>query len=183
MLFLMFAACLVDWETYEQRKAELTDNDGDGVSEADGDCDDSRDTVAPTLDERCDGVDNDCDGVVDEADAMDASFWYRDADGDGAGELTESTRACSAPAGFVAQGDDCDDSDAELAPGLSEVPYDGRDNDCSGGDLTDVDGDGVDATAAGGGDCDDSDPSIYPGAPETWENGATDNAPKPQNPF
>lgn len=47
-----------------------------------------------------------------------------------------------------------------------EVPYDGIDQDCSGADLTDVDGDGQDATAVGGHDCDDADPATYAGATE-----------------
>ena len=57
--------------------------------------------------------------------------------------------------GFTLADGDCDDGDAATYPGAPEVPYDGADNDCSGdGDVTDVDGDGFDATAAGrrGGD-------------------------------
>jgi hypothetical protein len=41
------------------------DNDGDGFSENDGDCDDALGDVAPGLPEACDGLDNDCDGSVD----------------------------------------------------------------------------------------------------------------------
>lgn len=42
------------------------DLDGDGVTSAEGDCDDSNDTIYPTAPERCDARDNDCDGSVDE---------------------------------------------------------------------------------------------------------------------
>lgn len=42
------------------------DNDGDGVSEAAGDCDDANTMVAPDRTDGCDGLDNDCDNVVDE---------------------------------------------------------------------------------------------------------------------
>jgi hypothetical protein len=37
---------------------------------------------------------------------------------------------------------DCDDSDPLINPDADEIPYDGHDNDCFGGDLLDVDGDG-----------------------------------------
>ncbi len=46
--------------------AELTDSDGDGTSEADGDCDDGDPDVGPHASEVWgNGVDDDCDGVVD----------------------------------------------------------------------------------------------------------------------
>jgi hypothetical protein len=75
---------------------------------------------------------------------------------------------------------DCDDADASVFPGADEVAYDGVDQDCSGSDLTDVDGDGFDgaAHAAGGAagasgrgdedaaDCDDTRPDVNPAAVE-----------------
>jgi hypothetical protein len=46
--------------------SDTSDSDGDGVSLADGDCDDTRSSVKPGLMEVCgDGLDNDCDGVAD----------------------------------------------------------------------------------------------------------------------
>ena len=42
------------------------DNDRDGYSEATGDCDDDDDTVAPGLEDTCDGADTDCDETIDE---------------------------------------------------------------------------------------------------------------------
>jgi hypothetical protein len=42
------------------------DEDGDGVSEEDGDCNDSDAAVFPGAKETCDGADNDCDGLTDE---------------------------------------------------------------------------------------------------------------------
>jgi hypothetical protein len=42
------------------------DDDGDGYSENDGDCDDTTATIAPGLQDQCDGVDEDCDGQIDE---------------------------------------------------------------------------------------------------------------------
>ena len=65
-------------------------------------------------------------------------------------------------------GDDCDDTDPTVFPGAVEIAYDGVDQNCDGADLTDVDGDGVEADQSSGGvpDCDDTDPSVFPGAPE-----------------
>src|SRR4029079_15368586 len=57
------------------------DDDGDGLSEDQGDCDDADPKVHPGAPEIADGVDDDCDGLVDEA--TDVS----DDDGDGVSEL------------------------------------------------------------------------------------------------
>ncbi len=61
---------------------------------------------------------------------------------------------------------DCDDEDPATQPGATDIPYDGTDQDCSGSDETDLDGDGYDAVAAGGTDCDDQNPEVSPGAEE-----------------
>lgn len=45
---------------------ERTDDDLDGYTEAEGDCDDDDANVRPGLADVCDGIDNDCDGAVDE---------------------------------------------------------------------------------------------------------------------
>ena len=60
---------------------------------------------------------------------------------------------------------DCDDTDDAVHPDADEIPYDGVDNDCQDGDLTDVDGDGFDG-GDDGEDCDDEDPEMHPGAEE-----------------
>ena len=68
--------------------------------------------------------------------------------------------------GYTTFDGDCDDGDPKVNPAATELAYDGIDNDCSQGDLVDVDGDGILGTPAGGDDCDDTDGSI--GSPQTW---------------
>ncbi len=70
---------------------------------------------------------------------------------------------------------DCDDADASINPGATEVVDDGIDQDCDGIDLTaadlDLDGDGYQTTAVGGTDCDDTDATVNPAAAEVWYDG------------
>ena len=51
---------------FSQLTVLAPDNDGDGFSSCDGDCDDSNNTIYPGAPERCDGLDNDCDNSIDE---------------------------------------------------------------------------------------------------------------------
>ena len=92
-----------------------------------GDCDDSDATINPNAVEVCDGIDNNCNGVVDEG--LTSTF-YQDSDGDGFGGFT-TIQSCTQPSGYVAQGGDCDDSDATINPNAVEV-CDGIDNNCNG---------------------------------------------------
>ncbi|MBN2799188.1 MAG: putative metal-binding motif-containing protein, partial [Deltaproteobacteria bacterium] len=103
------------------------DADGDGFAACE-ECDDGDSAVNPDAPETCNLVDDDCDRQVDE-DALDATLWYADLDGDGfAGEaITE--RACQSPDGFMAEATDCDDTSASTFPGADER-CDGADNDC-----------------------------------------------------
>jgi hypothetical protein len=172
------------------------DNDGDGFAACE-ECDDANAANYPGATEVCDGADNDCDGTVDEADAVDASTWYADADTDGYGDPATAQTACDAPAGFVADATDCDDTDTAVNPASAEV-CDGVDNDCDGtvdedtaADASvwyaDADGDGFGDAAsalsscsapsgyvADGDDCDDTNAAVSPSALELC-NGLDDD--------
>ncbi len=97
--------------------------------------------------------------------------WYRDADGDGHGIPASRTQTCdgTAPAGYAASFDDCDDAHASVYPGAPEI-CDGLANDCraAGWPATsrlEIDDD-RDGFAECAGDCDDGNPRIYPHAPQ-----------------
>ena len=67
--------------------------------------------------------------------------------------------------GYV-QAEDCDEDDALINPGATEIPGDGVDNDCDPSTAdADQDGDGFTDN-----DCDDSDANTYPGAPEQCDD-------------
>ena len=146
----------------------------------------------PGADELCEGLtDEDCDGVVDESGASDAPIWYIDGDEDSFGRDAGVISSCDQPSGTIARGGDCDDGDASVHPGATEI-CDGVDTDCDGLDDTedpdleqiwysDVDGDGfgdiespktlVSCDTPPGyadvtGDCDDLDAHTFPGATE-----------------
>ncbi len=57
-------------------------------------------------------------------------------------------------------GGDCDDQDPSVFPGAPDVPYDGIDRDCDGGDDFDADRDGLADAGHGGTDCDDADVNV-----------------------
>ncbi|MBI2463638.1 hypothetical protein HYV57_01645 [Candidatus Peregrinibacteria bacterium] len=69
--------------------------------------------------------------------------------------------------GWTESGGDCNDNDATVHPGASEICGDSVDQDCSGADLScnDVDND-EDGYTENGGDCNDNDATVHPGASE-----------------
>ncbi len=159
------------------------------------DCDDSDDDIHPGATEVCNTEDDDCDGRIDDADpgldTSTATAFYDDADADGYGDASASTRACVQPTATVTDNTDCDDSSAAVNPAATEV-CNSIDDDCDG-DIDDDDssvdastlatwypdgdGDGYGVTAdavqacsaptdhvSTGGDCDDTDIAYSPGA-------------------
>ena len=73
-------------EPEEEVDPLTTDDDGDGFSEEQGDCDDTTATIAPDIPDYCDGVDEDCDDEIDE-DAADEDSYEPNGDGDDASDL------------------------------------------------------------------------------------------------
>jgi hypothetical protein len=104
------------------------DRDGDGFTPAQGDCNDNNAAIHPGAAELCDGIDNNCNGAVDEG-LPQLTFW-RDADGDGYGDPASPLMACGPPAGYVANSLDCNDANAAVHPGATEL-CDGIDNNCN----------------------------------------------------
>ncbi len=159
------------------------------------DCDDTDASVSPAATEYCNGTDDDCDGSTDEDSAADATTWYVDYDGDGYGATKFTDVACDAPADYVANASDCDDTEASVYPGATEA-CDDIDNDCDG-DIDedtaattwyiDYDGDGYGSSrytvsaceqpanyVDNDDDCDDTDSGSYPGASDGCDDADND---------
>ncbi len=125
------------------------------------DCDDANASVNPTGTEVCgNSIDEDCSGsdlacvvpgcmnntacnynasaTVDNGSCTFATTWYLDADGDG--YYVSSQSACANPgAGYTATvgtSGDCNDNNASIHAGVSDICGNGIDEDCSGADLT-----------------------------------------------
>ncbi|UKM64066.1 T9SS type A sorting domain-containing protein [Flavobacteriaceae bacterium GSB9] len=134
------------------------------------DCNDNESASYPGNLEVCDGIDNDCDGQVDEGVK---NTYYADTDGDGYGDVGNTQEACSQPAGYVMDNNDCDDGDSSVNPGATEILDNGKDDDCNPTTLdssasVDDDGDGFSENE---GDCDDTKVTINPDATEIPDNG------------
>jgi hypothetical protein len=89
------------------------DQDHDGVTPKQGDCDDHNPKVYPAAPELCDGIDNDCDQYIDDSEACKHP---EDFDWDG----------------YSPVNGDCNDNDPTARPGFSEICHDYKDNNCDG---------------------------------------------------
>jgi len=193
---LALAACEQNTDTSKTNNPHdsnqtVVDEDGDGYTTDDGDCNDSDSTIHPDATELCDGTDSNCDGVYDD-DLM--STWYQDGDTDGFGSGAGAV-SCDPGAGWSDVDGDCDDADPAVNPDAQEV-CNGYDDNCDGNTdegllgtyYADVDGDGFgddstemvgvcnpgDGYVTQGGDCDDDAPQVNPAAKEIC-NGIDDD--------
>lgn len=114
-----------------------TDRDQDGYSIEGGDCgavdcDDTKNFIHPGAAETCDTFDNNCNRQTDEG---------CDKDGDGycgsSLKIYNNNSMCPKTVftGNGRLGDDCNDANAAVHPGATEVCGNGVDEDCSGADL------------------------------------------------
>ena len=178
---------------------ESLDQDSDGHTTCDGDCDDSSDLVHPLaedyvgddLDINCDGldgVDSDSDGYAaewsggEDCEDTDAALNLDDADLDGystcdgdCDDTSASLNLDDADAdGWTTCAGDCNDALASTFPGAMQTCDGVLDDDCDGvSDDHEVDDDGDGMTECDG-DCDDAEPATYAGAPEDCD-GVPDN--------
>lgn len=156
------------------------DNDGYGSVV---DCNDTNAAIFPGAVEICDGIDNDCDGLIDDndPDIVGQNLWYADTDNDGFGNASSSILSCSVLIGYGSKNLDCDDTNASINPGVTDIADNNIDEDCDGFDAKtwyqDLDGDGfgnpsvtIEANflpfgySAFNTDCDDTNAAIHPGS-------------------
>ena len=176
-------------------KEQTLDQDEDGVSSFNGDCNDFDATISPDNEEIWyDGIDQNCDGADD---------YDQDGDGFVPSEYFGLPTAEVPGSGLLPEGDCWDslalpeDTDSELT-GVDIYPnaatdtiYDGIDQNCDGKSDYDDDGDGYvpdeyaslptlgipeeDDPLLPGGDCNDNNASINSDQTEVWYNGVDQN--------
>ena len=152
--------------TFVTDSSQIYDQDEDGYTPEQGDCNDSDASIFPGAAEILDGIDNNCDGSVDENLCGNGILESGEACDDGG--LNDPASNCYECQLYIdADNDgfnayfDCNDYDAFTYPGAAE-------NNSTTACMTDADGDGFGdiAGATPGNDCNDSDASTFPGATE-----------------
>ena len=77
-----------------------------------------------------------CDSTITlNLNIVNSIYYYQDLDNDGYGNPNVVVSACSANPGYVAVSGDCNDNNAQVYPGATEVPANGVDEDCNGLDA------------------------------------------------
>jgi hypothetical protein len=158
------------------------------------DCNDNSNAVHPGATELCNGTDDDCDGTVDEGCTV--FTFFRDQDGDTYGDPGNTTTSVNPipPAGYVTVNGDCNDNNAAIHPGATEI-CNGIDDNCNASIdegvkntyYADADGDTYGNPSStqlacsppagfvsNNTDCNDGSAGVHPGAAEVC-NGIDDN--------
>jgi hypothetical protein len=108
---------------------DYADADNDGAN-CMIDCDDNNALYSPLNDELCDGYDNNCNGQIDEGLANVNLYGDNDQDGYGFGPIV--SEGCVGMNPYLATNDlDCDDNNAQVNPGMTEVMNNTIDDDCN----------------------------------------------------
>jgi uncharacterized membrane protein YgcG len=102
-----------------------------GFATTDGDCDENNEMVHPGAAEVCNLRDDDCNGQIDE-NAQPVMMWP-DGDGDGYYGVAAGTPklGCGNTPGYATRAGDCDDRDAAIHPGATEI-CNNKDDNCDG---------------------------------------------------
>jgi len=171
-----------------------------------GDCDDNNPARHPGAQEICsNGLDDNCNGSENDENAANCLNFYYDNDADNYG-TNDFKCLCSTSGLYSARfGGDCNDNSPAINPGIKEICFDGKDNDCTGSQndvgaigctsyYYDGDNDGFGTSdnlclcfaldmyrANQTGDCDDNDSSVKPGNREVCNNNKDDNCDGVQN--
>ena len=174
--------------------------DGQYNAKTADDCNDSDPKVHPGAPEDCStAYDDNCDGVVNSDGALGCSEFFWDNDNDGWGDGNPKC-LCEDEGKYKAlAGGDCADNDPNMHPGMTELCYNGKDDNCSGSEndvgalgckyfFFDFDGDGYGTaedqcmcsgegffTSSNDDDCDDQKPQVNPGATESCATAWDDN--------
>ena len=73
----------------------------------------------------------DASADTDDGSCTYATDWYADSDNDGYGDAGSVLNQCDQPMGYVANDEDCDDTDENVNPDATEIPDNGIDDDCN----------------------------------------------------